>query len=45
MDRKKFKVNKNGGDNNKNRFKSAGFIAILILFGLIIFTAFNHRLC
>lgn len=42
MDRKKFKVNKNGGDNNKNRFKSAGFIAILILFGLIIFTAFNQ---
>ncbi len=42
MDRKKFKVNKNGGDNNKNRFKSAGFIAILILFGLILFTAFNQ---
>lgn len=30
------------GDQRKNRFKSAGFIALLILFGLVVFAAFNQ---
>src|SRR5688572_29121462 len=43
MDRKSFKMNKPGGKKNpKQNFKNAGFIALLILFGLIIFTAVNQ---
>lgn len=43
MDKKPFKINQPGGGNKrKKNFKSAGFIALVILFGLIIFTATNQ---
>ena len=31
-----------GGDQRRNRFKNVGFIALLILFGLIVYAAFNQ---
>jgi cell division protease FtsH len=45
MDGKQFRLRSgggSGGNNKRNRFKNAGFIALLILFGLIIFAAFNQ---
>jgi cell division protease FtsH len=43
MDKKQFRLNSGGGkDNRKNRFKNVGFLALLILFGLVIFAAFNQ---
>ncbi len=46
MDKKPFKINQSGpgnkGNKRKNSFKSAGFIALLVLFGLIIFSATNQ---
>jgi cell division protease FtsH len=44
MDRKQFRLGKSGGDNKgrNGRFKNAGFIALLILFGLVFYSAFNQ---
>lgn len=43
MDKKKFRISSGGGgDQRRNRFKNAGFIALLILFGLIVYAAFNQ---
>lgn len=43
MDKKSFKSNQPGGGNKRKRnFRSAGFVALLILFGLIIFSAMNQ---
>lgn len=44
MDKKPFKINQNngGGNNKKRRFKNAGFFALMILFGLIIFASINQ---
>jgi len=43
MDKKQFRMGPgSSGDQRKNRFKSAGFIALLILFGLVVFAAFNQ---
>jgi hypothetical protein len=42
MDGKQFRIGSGGSGGKKNRFKNAGFIALLILFGLIIFAAFNQ---
>jgi cell division protease FtsH len=45
MDPKKsFKLNQSnrGGNNKKKSFKNAGFIALLVLFGLIIFSTTNQ---
>ncbi|MBI2592103.1 ATP-dependent zinc metalloprotease FtsH [Candidatus Saccharibacteria bacterium] len=43
MDRKQFRLGSGGGGNERsNRFKSFGFIALLILFGLVIYAAFNQ---
>jgi cell division protease FtsH len=43
MDKKPFKLNqKSGGSNKKRSFKNAGFVAILILMGLIIFSSMNQ---
>src|SRR5438477_10595750 len=45
MDGKKFRLRGSapgGGDKRNNKFKNFGFIAILILFGLIIFAAFSQ---
>ena len=40
MDGKQFRLG--GGGGRRNRFKNAGFIALLILFGLVIFAAVNQ---
>jgi cell division protease FtsH len=44
MDGKQFKIGGGSpkGGSRKNRFKNAGFIALIILFGLIIFAAFSQ---
>jgi cell division protease FtsH len=44
MDRKQFRLGKGGNDNKGRggRFKNAGFIALLILFGLVFYSAFNQ---
>lgn len=43
MDKKQFRMSSgSGGDQRRNRFKNAGFIALLVLFGLIIYAAFNQ---
>jgi cell division protease FtsH len=38
MEKKPFRL-KGGNDNRGNRFKNAGFIALVVLFGLVIFSA------
>lgn len=44
MDKKPFRVPKSGGNNPKRRgAKNAGFVALLILFGLIIFASFGNQ--
>lgn len=44
MDRKNFRLrNTSGGRKNKNNnFKNAGFVALIILFGLVIYAAFHQ---
>ncbi len=42
MEKKPFRVSGGRNDGGRNRFKSAGFIALVILFGLIIYAAFNQ---
>jgi len=47
MDKKPFRIGGGhggnaGGSNNRNNFKNAGFIALIILFGLIVYAAFNQ---
>jgi cell division protease FtsH len=44
MDGKQFRIGGGSpkGGGRKNRFKNAGFIALLVLFGLIIFAAFSQ---
>lgn len=43
MSKKPFKINKpGGGDKQKKTFKNAGFIALMVLFGLIIYSATNQ---
>lgn len=43
MDKKAFKRKGGNKDYNRNRgFKSVGFIALIILFGLIVFAAYNQ---
>jgi cell division protease FtsH len=41
MDKKQFRLtgNKGGG---KNHFKNAGFVALIVLFGLVVYAAFNQ---
>ncbi len=39
MDKKPFKPKKSGPDNNKKNIKNVGFIALIILIGMIIFAA------
>ncbi len=44
MDKKPFRVPKTGGTSPKNRgAKNAGFVALLILFGLIVFASFGNQ--
>ncbi|HVS58793.1 MAG TPA: ATP-dependent zinc metalloprotease FtsH [Candidatus Saccharimonadales bacterium] len=42
MDKKPLKYNRNRGNNNRRGAKNAGFIALLILVGLIIFAAYSQ---
>jgi hypothetical protein len=42
MDGKQFRIGSGGSGGKKNRFKNAGFIALLVLFGLILFAALNQ---
>ena len=43
MDRKQFRLGAGSGPNQRgNRFKSVGFIALIVLFGLITYAAFNQ---
>lgn len=43
MDKKQFRLGGSpGGGDKRSRFKSFGFIALLILFGLVIYAAFNQ---
>ncbi|HVX58579.1 MAG TPA: ATP-dependent zinc metalloprotease FtsH [Candidatus Saccharimonadales bacterium] len=43
MDRKNFRLgNGRGGKNKRNNFKNAGFVILIILFGLIFYAAFNQ---
>jgi len=43
MEKKQFRLSGGGSnDGRRNSFKNVGFIALLILFGLIIFAAFNQ---
>ncbi len=43
MDKKQFRIGgASGGDNNRNWLKNFGFIALLVLFGLIIYSAVKH---
>jgi len=43
MDKKPFKLNPAGGTSRKKSFKNAGFLALVILFGLIIFSSMNQK--
>src|SRR4051812_20499271 len=44
MDRKQFRLSGDGGRNKgrRNHFKNAGFIALLILFALVVLAAFKQ---
>jgi cell division protease FtsH len=42
MNGKQFRLNTGGGGGKRKSFKNAGFIALLVLFGLIIFAAFSQ---
>jgi cell division protease FtsH len=44
MDKKQFRISggKPGGNNRMNKWKNAGFVIIVLLFGLVIWSAFNQ---
>ncbi len=42
MDNKRFRMNQPGGKGNRRGLKNIGFVALLILFGLIIFAAYGQ---
>jgi cell division protease FtsH len=42
MNGKQFRLNSGGGGGKRKSFKNAGFVALLLLFGLIIFAAFSQ---
>lgn len=42
MDKKSFRLGKNGPKKPKQHFKNAGFVGLLILFGLIIYASTNQ---
>lgn len=42
MDRKPLKSNRSKGPNNRSSMRNAGFIALVILFILVIYSAFNQ---
>jgi cell division protease FtsH len=42
MEKKQFRLGGGQRDGGRNHFKNAGFVALLLLFGLIFFAAFNQ---
>ena len=42
MDKKSFRSNNNKGGNGRRGFRNVGFIALLILFGLVVFAAYSQ---
>ncbi len=42
MDNKRFRINQTGGKGTRRGFKNLGFIALILLFGLIIFAAYGQ---
>jgi cell division protease FtsH len=42
MEKKPFRISGGRGDGGRKHFKNAGFIALLILFGLIVYAAVNQ---
>ena len=43
MDKKQFRLGSGGGTPGRsNRFKNAGFIALVVLFGMVVYAAFNQ---
>lgn len=43
MDKKPFRMQKNGGNPQRRGAKNAGFIALIVLFGLIIFASYGNQ--
>src|SRR6476659_8786288 len=42
MEKKPFRMGGRRGDGGRNHFKNAGFVALLLLFGMIIYAAVNQ---
>jgi cell division protease FtsH len=42
LDKKPFRMNQTGGTPRRRGFKNVGFVALLILFGLVIFAAYGQ---
>jgi cell division protease FtsH len=42
MEKKPFRLSSGRGDGRGNRFKNAGFVALILLFGLIVYAALNQ---
>jgi cell division protease FtsH len=42
MEKKPFRLSGGRGDGRGNRFKNAGFVALILLFGLIVYAALNQ---
>jgi cell division protease FtsH len=43
MDKKPFRMQKNGGNPKRRSAKNAGFIALIVLFGMIIFASYGNQ--
>lgn len=43
MEKKPFRLNGGRGDGGRNHFKNAGFIALMILFAMIVYAAVNQQ--
>ena len=43
MDKKPFRMKKNGGNPRRRSMKNAAFIALLVLFGLIVFASYGNQ--
>jgi cell division protease FtsH len=43
MDKNRFRMSKKGGDSKKRGMKNVGFVALLVLIGLIIFASYGNK--
>jgi cell division protease FtsH len=43
MDKNRFRMSKKGGDSKKRSMKNVGFIALLVLIGLIVFASYGNQ--